>query len=683
MRLPVRLPEYRLYQKWLAATIIAVVCAGLGVVLWTPARILGAVGMLDHVFYDSLFRLRPAESQMDSQIIIIAANDKSIATMQQERRIGWPWPRTYWGKMISYLDNEAKAKAVVFDLLFDGSSARNAPEKEDDDELFAGAIDASETPVILASRALPDHTVLKIAPPVRNPILGASNISAEGVIRTYTPVVDGLDSIALRTMKQIKQTPPSWATSDQPYLLRFYGPHSRGPGAPVTFRYIEAAKFLEVADNPDADPAMAALLKDKIVFIATITAGTYDLKASPLQSQYPGVELHATALQNMLANQRVTPIGFPTRVLTLMFACFIAAIGTVIPARVPLKLVGGVSGLAMVLAITAAFFLSANVRWMPPAAALFAAMLSAFVGLSYSYLTELRQRRFILKAFAQSVSKEVADEIAKDPKKLGLGGQRRDMTVMFTDLANFTTLSEALEVEKLAAVLQFYLEEMSGVVLGVNGTLDKYIGDAIMAFWNAPVNQPDHAFRACRGALEMRRREAILQPKILEMAGTEVYSRIGINSGPMVVGNLGSTFKFAYTVIGDAVNLGSRLEGANKMYGTRIMLSETTAAIVKDQFILRKLDLLRVKGKFKPMAVYELIGERTAASQPSAHIARYEQALALYQAGQFDQALELLTILNKDFPDDGPTVTLLARVIKLREHPPGPEWDGVYVAKDK
>src|SRR5258706_7478985 len=230
MRLPVRLPEYRLYQKWLAASVIALVCAGLGVALWTPARILGAVGMLDHVFYDSLFRLRPAESQKDGPIVIIAANDKSIATMQQERRIGWPWPRTYWGKMISYLNNEAKAKAIVFDLLFDGNSARNLPGKEDDDEEFAGAIDGSETPVILASRVLPDGNVLKIVPPVVNPILGASNISDEGVIRTYTPVLGSLDSIALRTMKQIKQTPPDWAVSVQPFLLRFYGPHSRGPG---------------------------------------------------------------------------------------------------------------------------------------------------------------------------------------------------------------------------------------------------------------------------------------------------------------------------------------------------------------------------------------------------------------------------------------------------------------------
>jgi adenylate cyclase len=224
---------------------------------------------------------------------------------------------------------------------------------------------------------------------------------------------------------------------------------------------------------------------------------------------------------------------------------------------------------------------------------------------------------------------------------------------------------------------------MSGVVLGVNGTVDKYIGDAIMAFWNAPTDQPDHALRACRTALEMRRREAIIQPRLREMSGVDVYSRIGINTGSMTVGNLGSSFKFSYTVIGDSVNLASRLEGANKMYGTRVMLSETTAALVNDRFHLRKLDLLRVKGKQQPIAVFELLGERTTDSQTPAFVARYESALALYQKARFDEAWELLTALKKDFPDDGPTDTLSGRVLEFRENPPGPEWDGVYVAKDK
>src|SRR5258706_2554006 len=252
MRLPVRLPEYRLYQKWLAASVIALVCAGLGVALWTPARILGAVGMLDDVFYDSLYRLRPLESQKDSPIVIIAVNDKSIAGMQEKLKIGWPWPRELWGLAVRYLKHQAKAKVIVFDLLFDGSSARNSKGQADDDEKFAAAIDDSDVPVILASRALPGGKVLKIIPPITNLIVGAANID-EGVLRTYEPVVGELDSIALQTMKQIKLPPPDWAQSSQPFLLRFYGRHSDGPGEPITFHYIEASRFLQVAEKPDLD----------------------------------------------------------------------------------------------------------------------------------------------------------------------------------------------------------------------------------------------------------------------------------------------------------------------------------------------------------------------------------------------------------------------------------------------
>jgi adenylate cyclase len=333
--------------------------------------------------------------------------------------------------------------------------------------------------------------------------------------------------------------------------------------------------------------------------------------------------------------------------------------------------------------MTAGLFMGRNVLWMPAAAATLAAGLTAFVGLAWSYLTEVRQRRLIFNALVQNTSKEVADEIARDPRKLNMGGQRREMTVMFSDLADFTTLAEAMDVERLEAMLHLYLEEMSGVVLEQNGYLDKYIGDAIMSFWNAPVNQADHAVRACHAALEMRRREAALQSKLRDMSGQAVHSRIGINSGPMVVGNMGSPFKFSYTVLGDAVNLASRLEGANKMYGTRIMLSESTAEVVNDRFVLRKIDLLRVKGKKRPMAVYELIAEGAAEPAVADLIARYERALSAYQAGRFADAAEMLDALIGDYPSDGPTATLSGRVRQMIADPPGADWDGVYVAKDK
>lgn len=684
MRLPVRLPEYRPLQRWVAAGVIALVCGLLGMLLWTPARVLGVVAAMDRAFYDSLFRLRAPEDLRGGPIVIVAVDDASIEAVDRARRKGWPWPREYWGRMVSYLDS-AGAKAVAFDLLFDRTSVYNAATNEDDRK-FAEAIDASTAPVVLATMARADGSLWDLAPPVAEKVVAAVNVPDEAVIRSYAPAINGRTSMAVEVVRRAGGAVPAWAADGAPpFLLRYYGPHAKNH-EPVTFRYVRAANLLAAAENPAGAAGLGitpGMFKDKIVFVATITAATYDLKASPLSARYPGVEVHATAVQNMLANQRVVPAGTVSRVVVLLGACVLAAIGTVMPVRVPMKLLGGLAGVAVVIGTTAGLFMGRNVLWMPAAAATLAAGLTAFVGLAWSYLTEVRQRRLIFNALVQNTSKEVADEIARDPRKLNMGGQRREMTVMFSDLADFTTLAEAMDVERLEAMLHLYLEEMSGVVLEQNGYLDKYIGDAIMSFWNAPVNQADHAVRACHAALEMRRREAALQSKLRDMSGQAVHSRIGINSGPMVVGNMGSPFKFSYTVLGDAVNLASRLEGANKMYGTRIMLSESTAEVVNDRFVLRKIDLLRVKGKKRPMAVYELIAEGAAEPAVADLIARYERALSAYQAGRFADAAEMLDALIGDYPSDGPTATLSGRVRQMIADPPGADWDGVYVAKDK
>ncbi len=647
-----------------------------------PWGIFAPLRKLDSAVYDSLFAMRAVEPKMDGEVVIVAVDDRSIEVMDKIKGFGWPWPREYWGHMVGYFE-KCGAKTVAFDVLFDRSSVYNSVS--DDDAQFGAKVDEAKIPIVLATIARGDGSLWGVAPPIKNKVLGAANIAGDEVIRSYDPAPFGQPSLAKMALIKSGATPPAWA--DAPFRLHYYGPHDRGDGTPATFKYIRAASVLAAA----VDPKMAnevgvspEMFRGKIVLVGTITAGTYDLKSSPMSAKYPGVEVHATAIQNMLDGRHVLAVGEGWRIGLMLLACAAGSILTMLPSRVPVKILGGLAGPALILGVCWLLFVpGGQVKWLAPAGPLAAAVVGAFVAMGYSYFTELRQRQFILKAFAQSVSKEVADEIAKDPRKLGLGGQRREMTVMFTDLATFTTLSEAVDVESLASMLQFYLEEMSGVVLGENGTLDKYIGDAIMAFWNAPANQIDHAVRACRAALEMRRREALIQPRILELAGTEVYSRFGINSGPMIVGNIGSSYKFAYTVLGDSVNLASRLEGANKMYGTRIILSETTAAIVKDLFAMRQLDLLRVKGKLKPMAVYELMGEGAPDSAMTDLIARYESALAAYRARRFEEAMEMLEALKRDFPGDGPTATLMARVTYFRAHPPAEDWDGVYVAMDK
>ena len=302
---------------------------------------------------------------------------------------------------------------------------------------------------------------------------------------------------------------------------------------------------------------------------------------------------------------------------------------------------------------------------------------------AWSYLGEDRQRRRLLKALSSVVSPTIAEELARDPSKLVIGGTRREMTVMFTDIAGFTDISETLPPEKLAPMLNYYLEEMSGIVLGQTGTLDKYIGDAIMSFWNAPLFQPDHASLACRAALRLVEREAAIQPKLLELGASKIYTRVGINSGPMAVGFTGSSHLINYTVLGDSVNLGSRLEGANKLYGTRIMLSQSTADQIKDQFVIRQLDVIRVKGKLKPMAVYELIAEGKPDPTIARKIDRYQQALQHYQSQHWDDAERLLVEIIAEFPEDGPAKAILGRIAHYRLEPPSSDWDGVYVAKEK
>jgi adenylate cyclase len=240
-----------------------------------------------------------------------------------------------------------------------------------------------------------------------------------------------------------------------------------------------------------------------------------------------------------------------------------------------------------------------------------------------------------------------------------------------------------MDSEKLSAMLNFYLGEMSSLIWDQNGTLDKYIGDAIMCFWNAPVHQPDHAVLACRAALAMRDREAQIQDQLRDLGAPGMMTRIGINSGPMVFGNMGSPQKFNYTVLGDSVNLGSRLEGANKLYGSRILLAESTAVLVKDRFVVRELDYLQVKGKQKPLAVFELMAEGSADQKTQTRVKGYEEALKSYRAQKWDEAEKLLSELQAEFPDDEPVASLLKRISKLRHDPPAPDWDGVYVAKDK
>ncbi|MFO0780955.1 MAG: adenylate/guanylate cyclase domain-containing protein [Candidatus Gracilibacteria bacterium] len=307
----------------------------------------------------------------------------------------------------------------------------------------------------------------------------------------------------------------------------------------------------------------------------------------------------------------------------------------------------------------------------------------------YRYLTEFKQKNALQSAFGKYVNPTLARQIAKTwNRQLKLGGEKREVTVLFTDICHFTTISEKLKPESLVALLNEYFEAMSAVIMAEGGTVDKFEGDAIMAFFGAPVGQPDHALRAARAAINMRIKLNELlaswkSPGQSTLPGGEpkpsIDFRCGLSSGEVIVGNIGSSSRFNYTVMGDIVNLGSRLEGANKKYTTHIMMSEKTHTAIRDQFETRELDVIQVVGKTEPIKIFELLAPKgQLPAEAITLLQQYGEAMALYHNRQFADALAKFSEILKSYPGDGPTQLYRQRCEVLRDFPPKEDWNGVF-----
>ncbi|QOV91155.1 adenylate/guanylate cyclase domain-containing protein [Humisphaera borealis] len=673
-------------RKWLAAGAIALLAALLSTTARHVPGLSTAAVLLDDTLYDTFYRIRPVESRASGDVILVVVDDRSIHELA-ERGVSWPFPRDLWGRTVGFLERSG-AKVIAFDILFETPSGYE--KYVGDDEAFATAINDAKVPLVIATLATGDGRAGPFAPKA-DPAkyrLGAVNLRIGKTLRVYEPTVRSQPSLAVRTLEAAGKAVPPWAT--EPFRLHYYGPHQQADGK-RTYTYLSAISIFAASKAKTPEQMQASgvdpnLFKDKIVLLGAISAGTYDLKSAPLSEIYPGVEVQATAIDNLLHDQRVVQAGLSTTALAAFAGALLAATLVLIPRKTLHKLVGVIVAAAVLVGSAILMFRGGTILWLPlasPLTALLAATIGAF---AWSYYTEDRNRRLIVKAFGQYVSPAVVAEIEKDPARIRLTGDRHVMTVLFTDIEGFTSLSEKLEDERLTELLNYYFDEMEPLIFAEDGTLDKYIGDAIMGFWNAPLPQSDHAFRACRTALEMEQRERNIQPELVRMGADRCITRIGINTGPMVVGDMGSRSRFNYTVLGDSVNLGARLEGANKFYGSRILIAESTAVLVKDRFIVRRLDLLQVKGKKKPMPVYELMAEIGKSPDESAFLdraQRYEASWALYRLQNWEDAEAVLQDLLSRHPTDIPAAMLLARVNELKSHPPGEGWDGVYVAKGK
>ncbi|MBD3304992.1 hypothetical protein GF339_01410 [candidate division KSB3 bacterium] len=330
------------------------------------------------------------------------------------------------------------------------------------------------------------------------------------------------------------------------------------------------------------------------------------------------------------------------------------------------------------------YLFSAQNRWIDVAPLEIAILANFVVGLAFQRAVALYNRNKVKGAFQQYVSTAVVDEMLRHPEKLHLGGERKVLTVLFSDIRGFTSISEGMESQDLVEFLNAYLTQMTDIVLKYDGTLDKYMGDAIMAFYGAPVDQEDHPQRACASALEMMHRLREMQTAWRAQGKPPLDIGIGINSGVMTVGNMGSVKRFDYTVMGDNVNLGSRLEGTNKQYGTNIIISEYTYQHIQGQFVTRELDLVRVKGKAEPVTIYELVGrEGEVAEEMLQGISQFEAGIAAYRAMQWDAAIEHFTAALTHYGNDMPSQLYLTRCQTYQQTPPPKGWDGVYIMTTK
>ncbi|MDR0557922.1 MAG: adenylate/guanylate cyclase domain-containing protein [Treponema sp.] len=430
---------------------------------------------------------------------------------------------------------------------------------------------------------------------------------------------------------------------------------------------------------------LAETLAGKMCILGRVDTGTTDIGVNPFYGDYVNVGTHAVALDTVLSQSFITPLPALWSV-ALAFLLIPALVAGSAGFKPGLRIMLGTGGILLIPIFSFLLFAAGGLYLgtLGPALAMTFALL---VRETVSFVGTNREKLFLHSAFSRYLSPQVISEIIADPSKLNLGGEKREMTAIFTDIQGFSTISEKLDPVELVRLLNRYLTKMSNIIMENLGTVDKYEGDAIIAFFGAPVHREDHAALACRSALSMKKAEQELNAIIAEekLSPSPLFTRIGINTGDMVVGNMGAENKMDYTIMGNAVNLAARLEGVNKQYHTGgILVSEYTHDRAGGEFMYRRLDRVRVVGINTPVRLYELLDLRADMdAEKTADISAWEKAIDLFEGGDFEKAEEAFTFLMKKKPDDHTAKLYADRCMKYLQSPPEEGWDGVFNLTEK
>ena len=665
--------------------------------------------------WDLRLKLFSKPSEADKDIVIFLIDQYSLDVYEKQQGLPWPWPREFYSYLVNYL-HQGGAKAICFDLIFSESSLYGMS----DDRVFASSIDKAGNvflPLFLSQKSddseESDADILKpftwdlsekgldfvfqmnsVTLPVPELVSGLKGVGnvrfspdGDGIYRripllfSYREMI--LPALPLEIYKfvsgnkiRVKHDQSIWIDQRKIPLdlsgqmaIKYYGPQGTYSSYSVA-SIINSWAQIKEGIRPQVPPDE---FEDKIVFIGSSAPGILDLRSTPLSSVYPGVEVQATVLDNIL-NKNF--IYFPGKAVVLFFILLFAlftGLGVSLLKRPWVISLFFIFCLSLPAVVSVIFFFSGYwLEFVAPEFGVFTAFISAAL---LNYSLEGRQRRFIKNVFKYYLSPSLIDMIVNDPGLLKLGGDKREITSFFTDIKGFTSISEGLSPEELVDLLNRYLSEMSDIILRYQGTLDKYEGDAIIAFWNAPLQQEDHAFSACRAALDCQKSLKKMRKHLKSKYGHELFMRIGINTGPAVVGNMGSRRRFDYTAIGDTVNLASRLEGACKQYKVSILIGEETFHQVKDRILTREVDVIRVMGKSRPVKVFEIMAEKDKTDDSQIKLASdFQKALQEYKNREWEKAKALF----QNIKGDDLAELYVGRCLEFEKNPPPLDWDGVF-----
>ncbi|MEW6262262.1 MAG: adenylate/guanylate cyclase domain-containing protein [Thermodesulfobacteriota bacterium] len=642
---------------------------------------------------DLKFQAR-APLTIDQRLILISIGDKDIDVLGR-----WPWPRDYHANLIEVLSAYG-ASIIAFDLLFNQADESTPFSDANLSEVMA------KTGNVCLALALSGEEgggeILPLDSLVRSAVgLGFANSppDEDGVVRRVRLKYGGYYSFGLEVYRRYLEsssqkfdTESRSASESKITGNRLSTPlDARGrlmvnyPAATSAWRWVSYAQVLQSylrtlsGQTPSLD---LNEFKGKIVLVGSTITGIPDIIETSLGRSAYGVELHASVINSLLQRRFISPL--PDWLNGLIYFSLLALGALLLTWLRPMK--GGLALFALAAAMVAVSFL-AFFRW-----GLWVRLTEPLVGLTTIYIAVSafhftvveRKARTIRHAFAHYVSPEVVAKLVKDPDSLQLGGEIKEVTVLFSDIRGFTSLSEVLPPDVIGELLNEYFTAMSRQVMSHAGTLDKFIGDAVMAVFGAPLEQPNHARQAALTALNMISELKRLNDKWVSQGRVPLAMGVGLNSGKVKAGNFGGQDRFDYTVIGENVNLASRLEGLTKTYGIEIMISGATRDLLGEGFYCRLLDRVQVKGSAKPVEIFELVG--VASELPSefeTKIHRYQQGLDLYFERKWEQALNHWGEFIKSYPSDGPGRLMIKRTTRYASQPPSEEWNGVFVHDSK